>query len=290
MSFNPDPDDQVSPPMPSSSLASHLMLDSTYATGYEHRRDSSSTSSLSSSSLSSFSASPDHATTPISFPNSELRISTRSSTRLQKAPPPPQTFALGRPPQHVPQRDLKVPSTNHSRQSSLSTSEHSSDHGAGVQKRTTTTRRARADSAPYPRDLQQQQGSSNGGRTPEEELGDLLARSGMQFESGSSAADDEDWGDSRRSSVSSSGWSTYDPALASPAEEVEEGEGSGYFPGSEFLKLEEGGPMREMNREGHGGRDPVLVRQELEMSAAKVMMASNASAQDRARGAFVQDW
>lgn len=259
------------------------MIDSTS----QHHRDSSGTSSLSSSSLSSFSTSPEHVA--ISFPNSEPRISTRSSARLHKTP---QAFALGRPPQHVPQRDTQTPYyTNHSRHSSLAASDHSSDHGAGVQKRRTTTRRARADSAPYPRDPQQQQGSANGKRTPEEELGYLLAQSGMKYKSGSSAADEEDWGDSRRSSVSSSGWSTYDPALASPAEVVEKDDATGCFPRTEFFSFEEGGSRRgDTTPEVHGGRDPALVRQELETSAANVLMSTTASAQDRTRGAFVQDW
>ncbi|KAL8290536.1 hypothetical protein RQP46_002794 [Phenoliferia psychrophenolica] len=323
------------------SLASHLMLDpsSNYNSGdlhASHHRQSSSTTSSQFNTLSYDSALgfPEYLQpTPSNGngPDSDLRISTRASSRMHKpsmgsSSSPQHAFALGRPPlattatapSYVPTAAFShpaLPEFGGQTETSPTMYHQSPTHGlpppnayGGAHKRTPSTRRARADSSPYPTQQSPFQGgydSDFGGSDLSEYLNQQQQGHGQQYGHGS---DMGDWSDSvsRRSSMSSSGWSSYDPSSGTSGSDLSASPTQ--YDDSSFLDNSVGSAattpsLFSQGQLGHlgvvggngaitdsGGSSVEETRVALERFAGNVKNAVTSSAQDRARGAFVQAW
>ena len=311
----------------SGSLASHLMLDPTSngfmsADGHQqtHRRHSStaSSSTFSAASYDSLNFDPHQQSAQGGLPQpqeGDLRISTRTSARLHKPPSasPPHAFPLGRPSHHAPpsqqpylHQSRSHPSLGGPDPSKVSQANHHQTvpYGAqppaantyGAHKRTPSTRRARADSSPYPSQPPFQGGFDS--LSDSKDLSEYLSPHGAGAFHGGEM---DDWSDtvSRRSSMSSSGWSSYDPAASTPAISMASPEQYDeiYLDNSATPSLFSQGQLGHLGVVGgngaisdSGGSSVEDTRIALERFAGNVKNAVTSSAQDRARGAFVQAW
>jgi hypothetical protein len=121
----------------------------------------------------------------------------------------------------------------------------------------------------------------------------------LNQQSGSSESESEhDWPHSRRSSMSSNGWSHYDPTVGEspsslyeePASFVNVAQMENYFPSGQLGHI---GVVGEGLSPYTADEDQEKILQTqgiLEAAAATVKNSVTTSAQDRARGAFVQTW
>ncbi|KAI5481142.1 hypothetical protein MNV49_005577 [Pseudohyphozyma bogoriensis] len=246
--------------MDPSSLSKHLMLsDPHFARELDqHRRSSSTTSSASISSSTSsafgYSAFPD-----VVNPATTTFLPLNGSAEYHS----PQTYAG--PYQHH---------FRHSSQDSSNSLDYS-NNGGKAPKRALSIRRSRADSSPYP---------PHGVHDSDGRYIDY----GLHGDSGSESA--SDWGElSRRSSMSSSGWSSYDPTFS-------EGHNPSIFEDQPFAQLDSFFPPAQPGHVGvvpaastRGAEDAKKI-EEIKDALTKLSdtakSATTTSAQDRARGAL----